>query len=132
MPGSGPIIYVDHSEVREGKLQLLKPAMRELAEFVRTNEPRIISYNVYFDDDGKHMTVVHLHHDSDSLEFHMKKAGPEFPRFADFVNLDSIDIYGQVPEVLLDQLRRKAKMLGGGTVAVHEHHAGFSRVNVDT
>jgi len=28
---------------------------------------------------------------------------------------------------LLEQIRRKARMLGNGTVVVHELHAGFAR-----
>jgi len=39
---SKPIIYIDRSEIREGKLEELKAAMKELVELVETNEPRII------------------------------------------------------------------------------------------
>jgi hypothetical protein len=34
--------------VREGKLAELKTAIRELAEFVAANEPRVIGYGAYF------------------------------------------------------------------------------------
>ena len=61
MSESEPIIYIDHSEVREGKLDELKTAMKELVELVEANEPRIIAYNVYFTEDGTRMTVVHVH-----------------------------------------------------------------------
>jgi hypothetical protein len=53
---SEPILYVDTSEIREGKLEELKTAMKELVEFVETNEPRLIAYNVYLNDDGNQMT----------------------------------------------------------------------------
>ncbi|MBP1707590.1 MAG: hypothetical protein H6Q39_1314 [Chloroflexi bacterium] len=39
-----PIIYIDHSEIRTGKLEEVKTGIKELAEFVKNNEPRIISY----------------------------------------------------------------------------------------
>lgn len=68
---SEPIVYVDTSEIRPGKLEQLEPAMKELAAFVEANEPRIISYNVYFNPDATRMTVMHVHPDSASLEFHM-------------------------------------------------------------
>ena len=41
---SESILYVDTSEIREGKLKELKTAMNELVE---TNEPGLIAYNVF-------------------------------------------------------------------------------------
>ena len=67
---SGPIVYVDTSIVREGKLAELKAAIKELADFVEANEPRIVSYGAYLNEDGSRMKIVHAHHDSASLEFH--------------------------------------------------------------
>jgi quinol monooxygenase YgiN len=122
-----PIIYVDHSEVRGGKLKNLKTAMSELVDLVEANEPQLIAYNVYVTEDGKRMTVVHVHRDSASLEFHMKLAAPSFPKFADFIKLTAIDIYGQLNDNLLEQLRNKARLLGNGSVTRHGLHAGFAR-----
>ena len=44
---SEPIIYIDHSEIREGKLDELKTAMNELVELGKTNEPRLFAYEVF-------------------------------------------------------------------------------------
>ncbi len=98
---AGAIVYVDTSEVREGALNDLKAAIDELAAFVEANEPRLISYNVYFSDDGTRMTVVHVHPDSTSLEYHLEVAGPLFTKFVDLVTLSSIRIYGEPSEKLL-------------------------------
>jgi quinol monooxygenase YgiN len=122
-----PILYVDTSEIREGKLAELKSAIKDLVEFVDANEPQAIAYNVYFNQDGTRMTVVQIHPDSASLEFHMKVAGPAFPRFTELVKLSTIEIYGRPSDSLLEQLRQKARMLGNGTVVVHELHGGFAR-----
>ena len=124
---SEPTIYIDQSEIREAKLEELKTAMNELVEFVEVNEARLIAYNVYFKEDGTRMAVVHVHPDSTSLEFHMKVAGPLFPKFAEFIKLLTIDVYGKPSDDLVEQMRQKAQMLGNGTVLVHELHAGFAR-----
>jgi len=97
---------------------------------VEANESRLIAYNVYFTENGTRMTVIHVHPDPASLEFHMKVAGPAFSRFAEFVKLLTIDIYGKLSDDLLEQMRKKAQMLGNGTVTVHELHAGFARFGV--
>jgi len=122
-----PLVYVDTSDVREGALEELKGAIQELAAFVEANEPRLIAYNVYISDDGSEMTVMHVHADSASLDYHMDVAGPRFGSFAQLVTLSSIRIYGEPSERALGQLHDKARLLGSGDVIVQALHAGFSR-----
>lgn len=123
----GPIVYVDRSEIREGRVEEVRTAVRELAAFVEANEPDIVSYAAYIDDDGQGMTVIHHHRDVASLERHMEVAGPRFAPFAPLLRLRSIDVYGDAGDALLAQLHAKARTLGGATVAVHPHSAGFVR-----
>ena len=121
------LLYVDGSEVRPGKLAQLKAAIRELADFVEENEPGLVSYSVYFDENESRMTVVHVHADPASLDHHLEVAGPLFARFADLVTLSSIDIYGEPSDTALGQLQAKLRTLGAGDVVVHPSHAGFIR-----
>jgi hypothetical protein len=124
---SGPLIYLDTSDVREGALEELKGAITELAEFVEANQPQLISYHVYVSDDGSQMTVMHVHPDSASLDRYMDVAGPRFGRFKDLVTLAAIRIYGEPSEKALRQLQDKARLLGTGDVIVQGLHVGFSR-----
>jgi quinol monooxygenase YgiN len=124
---SDPIVFVDTSEIREGKLEELRRAVADLAEFVETNEPNPISYQVFFSDDGRRMTVLQVHPDSASMERHMEVAGPVFAKFADLLVLRTIDIYGSPSERVVEQLLQKAELLGTATVAIHERQAGFAR-----
>jgi hypothetical protein len=121
------LVYVDNSAVREGALEELKSAVEELVDFVDANVPRLIAYNVYFSDDGRQMTVVHIHPDSASLENHMEVGGPAFRRFADLLTLSSIRVYGEPSEKVKRQLQDKAQLLGCRDLSVHGQHAGVSR-----
>ncbi len=124
---SQPLVYVDCSEVRDGALEQLKEAIRALADFIEENEPQLISYAAYFSEDGRQITVMHVHPDSASLDYHMDVAGPRFGRFADLLTLSSIHIYGEPSDKALGQLRDKLRLLGSGDVIVHRPHAGFNR-----
>jgi len=124
---SQPLIYIDTSDVRDGALEELKSAMGDLTDFVESHEPRIVSYSVYFSDDGSQMTVVHVHTDSDSLDHHMDVAGPRFARFADLLELSSIHIFGAPSARAIEQLEHKVRLLGTGEVTVHPPHTGFGR-----
>ena len=122
-----PIVYVDTSAVRPGKLEQLEVAMKNLVAFVEANMPRLISYGFYLNEDKTQMTVVAIHPDSASIEIHMDVGGPEFRKFADLIELRRIEIYGRVSDGVLERSHQKAQMLGNATVAIHELYAGFAR-----
>jgi hypothetical protein len=124
---SSPLVYIDTSNVRKGAFEELKGAIRDLVEFVNANEPQILAYNVYLSEDGSEMTVLHMHSDATSLDYHMDVAGPEFRRFADLITLSSIRVYGEPSEKALRQLQEKAHLLGCDDVAVQGFHAGLAR-----
>jgi quinol monooxygenase YgiN len=128
---SDAIVYLDTAEVREGALEELKAALEELVAFVDANEPRLIAYNAYLSDDGARLTVVHVHPDSASLEYHLEVAGPIFRRFVELVTLSSIHVYGEPSENVLLQLHEKARLLGNGAVVVDALHAGIARFRHD-
>lgn len=122
-----PIVFVDTSEIREGRPEELRRAVAELAEFVEADETETISYQVFFSDGDRQMTVLQVHPDSASMERHMEVAGPVFAKFADLLVLRTIDIYGSPSERVVEQLLQKAELLGTATVAIHERQAGFAR-----
>lgn len=123
-----PLVFVDRSEILDGKLDELKMAAKEMAAFVEANEPRTIAYHVYVDEEPSVMTVVQVHPDSASMELHMTAARPIFRKFAGLLRMVSMDVYGTPSDELLEQVREKAEMLGARSVRVHEHHAGFARL----
>lgn len=125
---SHPIIYIDVSEIRKGKYEELKKSVKDLAAFVEVNVPRLIQYSFFFNKDRTEMTVISVHPDSESLEFHMDKGREEFRKFSEFLDLLEIKVYGHISNAVLEQLHQKAQMLGNATVTVDDFSAGFSRI----
>jgi len=125
---SESIVYIDRSEIVEGKLEVLKEGIRNLVDFVHEREPQLISYGFFINDEATQMTVVAVHPDSASLEFHMEVAGPVFRNVKEFIELKAIEVYGRPSGKALRQLQQKAEMLGeGGSVVVQEPQVGFAR-----
>ena len=122
-----PVVYVDVSHVREGRLGELETAMNGLSRSVEANMPRVLSYGFFLDASRTTMTVVAVHPDSVSLEFHLDEGNEEFRKLADLIELSRIDVYGSVSNGVLDRLHRKAQMLGRGSVVIHDFYAGFAR-----
>ncbi|HYU56651.1 MAG TPA: hypothetical protein VEO00_01205 [Actinomycetota bacterium] len=126
---SDTVVYIDRSDVLEGTFEELKAGIRELVGFVETHEPQLIAYGFYVDEQAGQMTVVAVHPDSASLEFHIDVAGSGFSKLADLIKLRAIEVYGRLSDRALELLQQKAAMLGDdGSVVVHERYAGFSRL----
>jgi quinol monooxygenase YgiN len=127
MRTTDPLVVIDSSEIREGKIDELKAALTQLVEFVEANEAEPIAYSIYLDEDGSRMTVMQIHPSSASMEFHLRLAGPIFQKFTDLLVLSRVDFYGTPSDALLEQMRQKAGLLGNAPVVVNELHAGFAR-----
>lgn len=122
------IVYVDHSEIRPGRVEEVKKGIAELVEFVKANEPRLVYYAFYLNEAGSSMTVVAVHPDSASLDLHLRIGGPEFRKLAELIDLRLIEVYGEPSETVLGQLNQKALVLGEhGRVVVNQLEAGFAR-----
>jgi len=130
---SEPIVYIDHSDIREGSLDELKAGVQRLVDFIDAREPQLITYGFYIDDETAEMTVVAVHPDSASLELHLDIGGAEFGKLAHLLTLTAIECYGRPSERALGQLRRKAAALGdGGSVVSIGRFAGFVRLTSGT
>lgn len=126
---SEPIVYVDHSDIRDGAIEELRAGVRRIVEFIDAREPQLITYGFYIDEDVGKMTVVAVHPDSASLELHMDIGGEEFRKLGHLLRLTGIECYGRPSERALHQLRQKAAALGdSGTVVSIGRFAGFAHL----
>ena len=49
---SGPFIFIATNRLKQGKLADERKRVPGLVDFVETNEPRLIGFNEYVNDDG--------------------------------------------------------------------------------
>jgi hypothetical protein len=125
----GPVIYIDRSDVHEGHWDELKAGIRALVGFVNSEQPQMVMYGFYLDEDARQMTVVAVHPDSASLERHVRIGGPEFKKLGPFIELRGIEVFGHLSESAVELLRQKAAALGDrGVVTMHAQYAGFDRI----
>ncbi len=48
----GPVIYIDRSDVHEGRWDELKAGIRNLVAFVDRHQPQMFAYGFYLDEDS--------------------------------------------------------------------------------
>ena len=126
---SEPIVYIDRSDIREGSVEEIKAGVQRIVDLLDVREPQLLTYGFYIDEEAAKMTVVAVHPDPASLEFHMDIGIEEFRKLAHLLTLTAIECYGTPSERALQQLRDKAAALGGdGTVITIGRFAGFTHL----
>ena len=124
---SAPLIYVGTYTVKPGKQEEARPRLAELVDFVETNEPRVIAFNAFLDRDGNTLSIVQVHPDSASMEFHMQVNAKHFATAFDWLDTSMRDQYfGPISDALA------AEMAKWGETYTHlpVHAAGFVRTTV--
>jgi hypothetical protein len=124
---SEPILYIDVSDIRPGKLGTVKELIGDLVAFAEEKEPQLVAYHFLIDETEKTMTCVAVHPDSASMEFHMDIGWEKFRAFSEHIDQRSIDVYGEASEDVMARLHHKIDMLGRGTVTLHRLQDGFTR-----
>lgn len=125
---SGPFIFIATNRLKTGRLEDEKNRVTGLVEFLEANEPRLIAFNEYSNEDGTEVGVVQVHPDTHSMEFHMEVVRERAERAYE-ETLDSttgVQVYGTPTQTILDMLSRTAG--SGVPVTVRPYHlGGFTR-----
>ncbi len=126
---TGPFIFVATNRLKEGKLDAERKRVPGLSDFIEANEPRLIAFNEYANDDGTEVAVVQVHPDTDSFEFHMGVVRERAARAYEetLEGTVSIQVFGTPTEAILEMLGRAAG--SGVEFTVKPHHlGGFTRL----
>jgi quinol monooxygenase YgiN len=124
---SGPLIYVGTYTIKPGNQEGARRRLAELVDFVETNEPRMIAFNTYLDGDGNTVSIVQVHPDSASMEFHMQVNAKHFATAFDWLDTS---IGGQLFGPISDALAAELAKWDQPFPHVPFHEAGFTRTTV--
>lgn len=126
-----PFIFIGTHRIKPGKLDDYRKEYQQLVEFVEANEPRIIAFHVYVDEERNVVTGVQIHPDAASMEHHMKVVAEHIRDAYDYIEAtENIQVYGEPSEMLEKGIRRAAPS-GTPLQLVRSHDAGFTRTNAD-
>lgn len=127
---AGPLIYVGTYSIKPGKLEEARKRVAELVDFVETNEPRLIAFHCFLDEEGSKLTVVQFHPDSASMEFHQQVNAKHFATAFDYLETPFNDAYyGPISDGLAAELSKWDEP-GVEAVRMPVHGGGFTRTNV--
>ena len=123
-----PFIFIATNRLKPGKLEAERQRVPGLVEFIEANEPRLIAFNEYANDEGTEVAVVQVHPDADSFEFHMGVVRERASRAYD-ETLDAttgIQVFGTPTDAIMEMLSRSGG--SGAQYTLKPHHlGGFTR-----
>jgi len=125
---AGPFIFIATNRLKPGKLEDEKKRVPGFVDFIRENEPRLIAFNEYVNENGSEVAVVQVHPDADSMAFHMQVVAERAASaYADTIEATtSIQVFGTPGSAVTDMLRNQAG--AGVPLSVKPHHlGGFTR-----
>jgi hypothetical protein len=125
---TGPFIFIATNRLKQGKLEGEKKRLPQLIDFIQANEPRLIAFNEYANEEGTEVAVVQVHPDADSMVFHMELiAERAASAYADTIDATTnIQVFGTPSGTVTEMLRRQAG--AGVPLSVKPHHlGGFTR-----
>lgn len=101
-----------------------------MAEFVETNEPRVIAFEAYINDDATEVTGVQIHPDADSMAFHMQIAFEKIMEFDQYLDTQSVEVYGVPNDAVLGMMKQVADQFTGSEMSMRVRTnpvGGFTR-----
>jgi hypothetical protein len=129
---SGPFIFIATNRLKAGKLEEERERVPGLVEFIQENEPRLLAFHEYANEEGTEVGVVQVHRDAESMEFHMNTVAERAARaYAETLEATtSIQVYGTPSEAVLQMLSHQAG--AGVPLVLKRHHlGGFTRGATD-
>jgi quinol monooxygenase YgiN len=127
---TGTFAYVGNWTVKEGKVEEVRNYLAAQAEVVETNEPRLISFNFYLDEDTRRVSCVQVHPDAASMAAHVELITKHLNEAMDWIDTIELEQYfGEKSSKLAELL----EPWSGPHIPeryLPEHVAGFTRSTV--
>jgi hypothetical protein len=105
---SDPLIFINTYALKEGSTDAYREACQEVVEMVRSEQPQMIYFAFYINEEGTEATTLQVHPDSDSMLRHMKLAEKHIEQsvgFIDFTRME-ISLYGNPNSTVLETMRQ--------------------------
>ena len=126
---SGPFIFIATNRLRPGAYEPERHRVLGLVDFIEAGEPRLLAFNEYINTERTEVTVVQVHPDAASMEFHMGVVGERAAKaYAETLDATTqIQVFGAPTDAIVEMLRAQAG--AGVPLSVHaEHLGGFTRI----
>jgi hypothetical protein len=91
---SAPFIFITTHKINLGQLGEFKRLSREFEDFVLANEPDLLAYYAYLDEDTSEASLVQIHRDASSADFDAEIAAGKIAQSMAVTTTVRAEVYG--------------------------------------
>ena len=126
---SGPIVFISHNTVKDGKLEGFRKAFGEVANALEAEKPGTIVYLAFADEEGSRVSVVHVFPDAGAMGRHLQGVQERMAKAVGFIETTGYEIYGAPSEPVLEAMRGFAEAEGVPLQVRREYLGGYLRAS---
>ena len=126
---SGPIVFMSHNVVKDGKLQGFRDAFGEVAVALDAEKPGTVVYLAFAQEDGSEVSVVHVFPDAEAMGRHLQGVQERMAKAVGFIETTGYEIYGAPSEPVLEAMRGFAEAEGVPLQVQREYLGGYLRAS---
>jgi hypothetical protein len=115
---SGPIVFITHFKVKEGKLDALNQFAEAMTEYIMAEKPGTVAFLQYLNEEGTEQTVIHVFPDADAFDLHGEGVVERARASFEFIEPVRREIYG-MPN---DKMMATMQLRPPGAPEVVFHH----------
>jgi quinol monooxygenase YgiN len=125
---SGPVVFVSHFAVKEGRLDDLRALAAEIEAQLRDEKPGTLAYLMYLDEQGSRFTVAHCFSDAEAMDRHFEGSDDRTAAAFEVMTPLGWEIYGRPSDAALASMREGAEATGVPLIVLPDHVGGFLRL----
>lgn len=103
---SDPIVFISHSEVKEGKLAAFQELSEDVFSAMEAEKPGTVLHYGYLNEEATEIHFVHVFPDADAMDAHMVGAADRVGQADEFIQTIGFEIYGTPNDETLAMLRQ--------------------------
>jgi len=92
---TGPIVFISHFKIKEGKLNDVKQLSENVSNFIEANRPGTVAFLQFTNVDGTELSILHVFPDADAFDKHLEGAGERSNKAFEVIIPTRRELYGQ-------------------------------------
>lgn len=116
------VTFVGTYALPEDRFDEWDAAIRDMVDFVKANVPRLVSFDVYVNEDRSEATSIYVHPDADSFAEHMRVAATRVDAGAQMVSVVRIEVFGDPGEQVVERLHQVSEASNHFPISVKSHY----------
>lgn len=92
---TGPIVFISHFKIKEGKLDDVKQLSENVSNFIEANRPGTAAFLQFTNAEGTELSILHVFPDADAFDKHLEGAGERSNKAFEIIVPTRRELYGQ-------------------------------------